>query len=84
MSVFVVRAFIKMRDLLTNNKLLAEKLSKLERQLTDRLDIHEKAIIQILEEIKDLAQLPDEADGKPPREIGFHVKESAGKALKKA
>ncbi|EEF58955.1 conserved hypothetical protein [Pedosphaera parvula Ellin514] len=82
MSVFVVRAFVKMRDLLTNNKLLAEKLSALEHQLTDRLDDHERAILQILEEIKDLAQLPNETDGKP-REIGFHVKDSTGKALKK-
>ncbi len=44
MSVFVVRAFIKMRETLANNKTLALKLAELEKKLTDRLNVHERAI----------------------------------------
>ena len=44
MSVYVVRAFVKLREVLADSKELATKLEELERQLTGRLDLHEKAI----------------------------------------
>ncbi len=58
MSVFVVRAFIRIRAELSHNRALAQKLRELERKLTGRLDEHERAIIQILEEVKRLAEPP--------------------------
>jgi phage regulator Rha-like protein len=76
MSVFVVRAFVKMREVLAQNRQLAEKLAELERRLTERLDVHEKAIVHILGEIKKLMEpLPAQPEPKP-REIGFHVHDS--------
>ena len=48
MSVFVVRAFVQMRDLLGGTKELAKQLAALEKKLTDRLDGHEVAIIEVL------------------------------------
>ena len=54
-ALFVVRAFNKMRELLANNKALAEKLSGLEKKLTGRLDQHEQAILHILEELKKIS-----------------------------
>ena len=69
MSVFVVRAFVKMREVLAQNKELAAKLAELERTLTARLDDHEKAIIHILEEIKKLMEPPPDPERK--RQIGF-------------
>jgi len=45
MSVFVVRAFIRMRNVLTDTSALAAKLDKLEREVTARLDSHEGAIV---------------------------------------
>lgn len=71
MSIFVVRAFNKMRELLANNKALSEKLNDLEKTLTGRLDQHQNAILHILEELKKLAAEPDTP---PRREIGFHTK----------
>ena len=72
MSVFVVRAFVKMRDTLAGHRELAEKLAQLERKLTNRLDDHEQAIKYVLTELKKLMAPPPE----PPRkQIGFHVKE---------
>jgi hypothetical protein len=77
MSVFVVRAFVKMREVLTQNGPLAEKLAELERRLTGRLDVHEKAIVHILDEIKKLMEpLPPQPEPKR-REIGFHVQNKA-------
>jgi phage regulator Rha-like protein len=75
MSVFVVRAFVKMREVLAQNRQLAEKLAELERKLTDRLDVHEKAIVHILDEIKKLIEPPPPAPGPKRREIGFHVRD---------
>jgi hypothetical protein len=69
MGVFVVRAFVKMRQLLAENKELAVKLAELERTLTARLDDHEKAIVHILDEIKNLMEPPPEPERK--RQIGF-------------
>jgi phage regulator Rha-like protein len=73
MSVFVVRAFVKMREVLSQNGQLAKKLAELERRLTGRLDVHEKAIVHILDEIKKLMEpLPPQPEPKR-RQIGFHV-----------
>ena len=69
MSVFVVRAFVKMREVLAQNKELAVKLAELERTLTARLDDHEEAIVHILEEIKKLMEPPPKPERK--RQIGF-------------
>ena len=81
MSVFVVRAFVKMRETLTQNRQLAEKLAELERRLTERLDVHEKAIVHILDEIRKLmAPLPPPSEPKR-REIGFHVRDEGQNRL---
>lgn len=73
MSVFVVRAFVKLREYLATNKALSDKLAELERNLTDRLNVHEKAILQILEEIKKLMAPPQPEPLRPKPKIGFHL-----------
>lgn len=45
MSVFVVRAFVRMRSLMTERHELAKQLAALEKKLMRRLDAHETAII---------------------------------------
>jgi phage regulator Rha-like protein len=82
MSVFVVRAFVKMREVLAQNKELAAKLAELERTLTARLDDHEKAIVHILEEIKKLMEPPPPILDPKRREIGFHVRDEADPKLR--
>ena len=74
MSVFVVRAFIKMRQTMAANKALLEKLEELEKKLTKRLDAHEQAIIYVLSELRKLMEPPalPEAKRKP---IGFRREE---------
>ncbi|MBZ5554238.1 MAG: ORF6N domain-containing protein [Acidobacteriia bacterium] len=72
MSVFVVRAFIKMREILGGNRKLAVKLAELERNLTTRLAIHEEAIVQLFKEIRELLKPPPAQPESKKRRIGFH------------
>jgi hypothetical protein len=58
MSVLVVRAFVKMRDLLGGTKELARQLADLEKKLTARLDGHEVAIVEAIR-LKVAAKVPD-------------------------
>jgi len=74
MSLFVVRAFVQMREALAGHQELAQKLAELERKLTERLDGHERALLHLLDEMKRLIEPPE-----PPRKrIGFGVAESRG------
>lgn len=74
MSLFMVRAFVQMREALAGHQELAKKLTELERKLTERLDEHERAILHLLNEMKQLVEPPE-----PPRKrIGFGVAESRG------
>jgi hypothetical protein len=73
MSVFVVRAFIKMRSALTDTRELARKLSSLEKELTSRLDSHESAIVDVLQRIMALLEPPPPAPELPQKEMGFHT-----------
>jgi hypothetical protein len=77
MSVFVVRAFVKMRSMLTDTRDLARKLAALEQDLKGRLDIHEAAIVEVLQRIMKILDPPPPPPEPPPPEIGFHVKEDA-------
>src|SRR6201998_2807232 len=65
MSVFVVRAFVRLRETLANNLQLAGKIDELEQ----RLDIHDASIQELLEAIRELMVPP------PPtgRSIGFEL-----------
>jgi hypothetical protein len=77
MSVFVVRAFVKMRTALTDTRELAHKLAALETELKSRLDIHEVALVEVLQRIMKILDPPPPPPEPPPPEIGFHVKEDA-------
>lgn len=74
MSVFVVRAFIRMRAALADNQKLARKLAALEKEIKSRLDVHESAIVDTLRRLMDIIDQP--ALPEPPRkQIGFGVQE---------
>jgi hypothetical protein len=76
MSVFVVRAFVRMRAALTDTAALARKLAVLEREVKARLDSHDSAIVDILRRFMELIDPPPQPD--PPRKsIGFGVQEQA-------
>ncbi len=63
MSVFVVRAFVKLREILSTNKELIHKLNELDK----KYEKHDKDIKIIIETIRQLMSPPE----KPERKIGF-------------
>jgi phage regulator Rha-like protein len=71
MSVFVVRAFLKMRALLGDKRELAEKLAALEKELKKRLDVHEAVIVTILQRVMDIIDPPVLPPPPPKPHIGF-------------
>ena len=77
MSVFVVRAFVKMRSAFKDSRELTQKLALLEQELKIRLNIHEAAIVDVLQRIMRVLDPPPPPPEPPPPEIGFHVKEDA-------
>ena len=69
-SVFVVRAFVKLRQLVLAHKELAGKLDQLERKVGS----HDEAIKQLVAAIRQLMAPPDS----PKKEMGFHtIRDSA-------
>lgn len=71
MSVFVVRAFVRLRQMVTTHKELAAKLGELERQVAT----HDSHIRSLFEAIRQLMAPPVPRK----RKIGFIVKERAAK-----
>jgi hypothetical protein len=71
-SVFVIRAFVKMRETLLGTRELAKKLAALEKTLTSRLDVHEAAIVEVLQELMQILNPPPPPPEPPRRRIGFH------------
>jgi len=70
-SVRVVRAFVRLREMVAGNATLAVKLAELER----RLDSHDESIANLFQFIRQLLTPPT----KPNREIGFHVREDGAR-----
>jgi phage regulator Rha-like protein len=71
MSVFVVRAFLKMRALLGDNRDLAQKLAALEKELKKRLDVHDGVIVTILQRVMNIIDPPALPPPPPKPRIGF-------------
>ena len=63
-SVFVVRAFVRLREMVAANKELSKKLDELDR----RVSHHDEAITGIVKAIRELATPPEP---KARRRIGF-------------
>jgi hypothetical protein len=71
MSVFVVRAFVKLREMLATHKELAHKLAELERKLQS----HDESIRSLVVAIRQL-MVPPEPEPEPAKKrIGFIVEE---------
>ena len=70
-SVYVVRAFVRLRQVLATHSELAGKLDELERHLESRLDVHDQQIALLLETIKQLLAPPESKQ----QRIGFRTAE---------
>ena len=70
-NVAIMRAFVKLREALESHRELGQKFAQLER----RVGKHDEEIAAIIDAIRQLMAPPV----KPRREIGFHVRETAGR-----
>ncbi|HEX8898018.1 MAG TPA: ORF6N domain-containing protein [Chthoniobacterales bacterium] len=68
-NIAIMRAFVKLRETLDNNRELSRKFYELQR----RIGKHDEEIAAIIDAIRQLMAPPE----KPRREIGFHVRETA-------
>jgi hypothetical protein len=67
-NIAIMRAFVQLREAMETNRELAKKFSELEQ----RVGAHDGDIAAIIDAIRQL-MAPEK---KPPREIGFHVRET--------
>ena len=67
MSVYVVRAFVQLREILASNHELAKRLDQLEAGIQEKLTAHDDAIAAILSAVRELMNPP--APSRRP--IGF-------------
>ena len=68
-NIAIMRAFVRLREILETNRALAQKFAELEK----RVGKHDEEIGAIIEAIRRLMA----PETKPAREIGFHVRETA-------
>ncbi len=57
-NIQVMRAFVRMRELLSSNRALARQFTQLEARLNKRVGDHDKAIAAILSAIRQLMDKP--------------------------
>ena len=70
MSVYLIRAFVKMREELSANAAILKRLAEIDKTLL----MHDVALRDIYQKLRPLLEPPP----LPPKpEIGFHVKEDS-------
>jgi hypothetical protein len=67
MSVFIVRAFVRLREMALTNEKLSQKMAELERRVSD----HDEVLIDLIRQIRKLVDTPKPREKK--RSIGFIV-----------
>jgi hypothetical protein len=70
MSVEVVRAFVRLRQILASNRQLATRVDDLERKMTQSNAAHSKNIGTLFDAVRSLMAVPE----KTKRQIGFQTK----------
>jgi len=66
MSVYVVRAFVQMRDELMTNAVILKRLEQIDRKLLER-------DVVLRDVVEKLMPLLTEPPAPPPKEMGFHT-----------
>ena len=66
MSVYVVRAFVRMREVLLTNAVILKRLAQIDKKLLE----HDVVLQDVVEKLLPLLNPPPEE--KPQRRIGFH------------
>ncbi len=70
MSIFVVRAFVRLREQVAANRAILKRLAEIDRTLLE----HDSSLLDVYEKLLPLLQPPPD---QPKRRIGFHSKGKA-------
>lgn len=68
MSVFIIRAFVQLREMAFTNEILSRKFEQLEERVTQ----HDNFMLALVKEIRNLIDSPKTINGK---QIGFRIPE---------
>jgi ORF6N domain. len=66
-SIYVVRAFVKLRDILSMNNELSKRIDDLEKRTSEKLDEHSEQLMLVFQALRELVQQKDE----PLPAVGF-------------
>ena len=69
-SILVVRTFVKLRHFLSENQILAQKITELERQTKEKFTEQDEKLDAVFEAIQ---QLAEEKETTPREAIGFKI-----------
>ncbi|MCX6287281.1 MAG: ORF6N domain-containing protein [Bacteroidetes bacterium] len=68
-SIYIVRAFVKLRELLSVYHELSEKIADLEKRTFEKLDEHSEQLMLVFQALKELGRVKDE----PRNPVGFKI-----------
>jgi uncharacterized protein YjcR len=72
MGLYVIRAFIRLRELLASNQELAQRLDEIEARIERKLETHDQAVTGLISTLRQM-MTPPYVKARP---IGFiHLKE---------
>ncbi len=74
-SIYVVRAFVILRGILSMNKELSDRINDLERMVSDRLEEHSEQLMLVFQTLRELVQQKEE----PRNPLGFQIKKNMDK-----
>jgi hypothetical protein len=68
-SIYVVRAFVKLREILSMHQELSERITDLEKRTFEKLEEHSEQLVLVFQALRELVKQKDE-----PREpVGFKI-----------
>ncbi|MBE0649076.1 MAG: ORF6N domain-containing protein [Bacteroidales bacterium] len=68
-SIFVVRAFVALRELITSHKELSDRIDDLEKRTCEKLDEHSEQLMLVFQALRELVRQKEE----PRNPLGFKI-----------
>ena len=68
-SIYVVRAFVKLREVLAMHHELSERINDLEKKTCEKLDEHSEQIMLVFQALRELVRQKEE----PRNPVGFKI-----------
>ena len=68
-SIYVVRAFVKLREFISMNNELSKRIDDLEKRTSDKLDEHSEQLMLVFKALRELVHQKE----KPLPPVGFKI-----------